>query len=305
MVQYGNICDDFRLSYSLKCCAIPLYGELMSNTILHFAGGFMGDIALPNINYENEWQRQKLNKTFQQELEQLKQEVYHEGLQVEEEGLTDIIRKKTKLPDPDTSIQEHSKNDAVLLVNSVEMMKTISFCSNLQFRFVDKEPSQSKNVPVPDHTTMPSNNSVTENNGTTPVNRHAEIIMENKENRTEPIEIKATEAEDKPSKNVTEVFRHIDEKKIQSDTKDIEDESGNILQTRRVQIATSTIAPSRSTLPNTFSDAGGNGGTLENVQTLGSDTVIRRRHRRRRHQGRCVHTFCVIIIIVRASIGKT
>lgn len=76
----------------------------------------MGDIALPNIDYENEWQRQRLNKTFQQELEQLKQEVYHEGLQVEEEGLTDIIRKKTKLPDPDASNQEHSKNDAVLLV---------------------------------------------------------------------------------------------------------------------------------------------------------------------------------------------
>lgn len=77
----------------------------------------MGDIALPNINYDNEWQQQRMNKTFQQELEQLKQEVYHEGLQVEEEGLTDIIRKKTKLPDPEASIIEHSKNDAVPMVN--------------------------------------------------------------------------------------------------------------------------------------------------------------------------------------------
>lgn len=85
-----------------------------------FSGEFMGDIALPNINYEHQWQQQKLNKTFQQELEQLKQEVYHEGLQVEEEGLTDIIRKKTKLP-PDTnpiaSNSEPSKNDAILMVN--------------------------------------------------------------------------------------------------------------------------------------------------------------------------------------------
>lgn len=40
----------------------------------------------------------KFNATFQLDLEKLKQEVYHEGLQVEEEGLTDIIRKKTKLP---------------------------------------------------------------------------------------------------------------------------------------------------------------------------------------------------------------
>lgn len=91
----------------------------------------MGDIALPNINYDHQWQQQKLNKTFQQELEQLKQEVYHEGLQVEEEGLTDIIRKKTKLP-PDTNPisssshshshankndhNEPSKNDAIIVV---------------------------------------------------------------------------------------------------------------------------------------------------------------------------------------------
>lgn len=58
----------------------------------------MGDIALPNVNYENEWKFQ-INKTMQQELERLKQEVYNEGLQVEEEGLTEIVRKKTKHPD--------------------------------------------------------------------------------------------------------------------------------------------------------------------------------------------------------------
>lgn len=66
--------------------------------LFYFPVGLMGDIALPNINYESEWQSQKLNKSFQQELERMKQEVYHEGLQVEEEGLTDIVRKKTKLP---------------------------------------------------------------------------------------------------------------------------------------------------------------------------------------------------------------
>lgn len=90
----------------------------------------MGDIALPNINYESQWQTQKLNKSFQQELERMKQEVYHEGLQVEEEGLTDIIRKKTKLPthyDGDqakdttkygtvSAENERNKNDPALLV---------------------------------------------------------------------------------------------------------------------------------------------------------------------------------------------
>lgn len=52
---------------------------------------------MPNVAYEAQWQSQRLNKSFQQELERMKQEVYYEGLQVEEEGLTDIVRKKTKL----------------------------------------------------------------------------------------------------------------------------------------------------------------------------------------------------------------
>lgn len=88
----------------------------------------MGDIALPDMQYDDDypmvaytrmWQEtdqpqadapaidtpSKYNETFQKELEILKQEVYNEGLQVEEEGLTDIIRRKTKLPSssPDTN----------------------------------------------------------------------------------------------------------------------------------------------------------------------------------------------------------
>ncbi|KFB52683.1 AGAP003702-PA-like protein [Anopheles sinensis] len=60
------------------------------------SSSFMGDIALPNVNYETEWQRQRLNKSLEQDIVKLKQEVYLEGLQVEEEGMTDMIRKKTK-----------------------------------------------------------------------------------------------------------------------------------------------------------------------------------------------------------------
>lgn len=143
-----------------------------------------------------------------------------------------------------------------------------------------------KSNSLPDPVTIQSNKSVGENNATAQASGYVDITARN-ENRTQPIESRVDAVEIKPSKSVTDVFRHIDEKKIQSNTKDIEDESGNILQTRRVQIVTTTIAPSRSTLPNTFSDAGGNGGTLENVQTLGSDSVVRKRHRRRR-QGRYV-----------------
>lgn len=80
----------------------------------------MGDIALPDIVYENEWRAQRLNKTFQQEIEKLKQEVILEGLQVEEEGLTDIIRKKTKqvaVPEVEsTTIRDNRKlNDPVVV----------------------------------------------------------------------------------------------------------------------------------------------------------------------------------------------
>lgn len=85
----------------------------------------MGDIALPNVNYETGWQTEKLNKSFQQELERMKQEVYHEGLQVEEEGLTDIIRKKTKLPS--TISDERNGNDAAVVVSSYGKWKMFFF----------------------------------------------------------------------------------------------------------------------------------------------------------------------------------
>lgn len=77
----------------------------------------MGDIALPDIVYESEWNAQQFNKTFQQELEKLKQEVFQEGLQVEEEGLTDILRKKTKYSQPEPTTSEPSKklNDPVVV----------------------------------------------------------------------------------------------------------------------------------------------------------------------------------------------
>lgn len=55
----------------------------------------MGDIAMPNTNYETEYEKKRKIST-QQELEKLKKEVYVEGLQVEEEGLTDVLRKKIK-----------------------------------------------------------------------------------------------------------------------------------------------------------------------------------------------------------------
>lgn len=110
-------------------CNIAIYLHIYYMVII--SGGFMGDIALPNINYESQWQSQKLNKSFQQELERMKQEVYHEGLQVEEEGLTDIIRKKTKLPNhdkDDENLNERNKNDPALLVRIIHKKKHKNIC---------------------------------------------------------------------------------------------------------------------------------------------------------------------------------
>ncbi|OXU25209.1 hypothetical protein TSAR_008830 [Trichomalopsis sarcophagae] len=63
------------------------------------AGGFLGDIALPNIKYEEEWRRQKLNQTYLEEIEKYRDEVLKEGLQVEEEGLTGIYAFELLLRD--------------------------------------------------------------------------------------------------------------------------------------------------------------------------------------------------------------
>lgn len=114
---------------------------------------------------------------------------------------------------------------------------------------------------------------------------------------TEP-SLTSTTEETKHVRNITELIRDIDKNKIQSDTKDITDDSGdNIVSssnTNNKKILSSTVTPStltvRSTQANIFSNAGGNGGTLDNIEILNGDGSIRKRHRRRR-QGRGRRTF--------------
>lgn len=76
-------------------------------------GTFIGDIALADFSYENEYDLKK-NKNNQQELEKLKKEVYLEGLQVEEEGLTDVLRKKIKQAITIEDNDSHRKNDKII-----------------------------------------------------------------------------------------------------------------------------------------------------------------------------------------------
>ncbi|XP_031835041.1 tolloid-like protein 1 tolkin [Nomia melanderi] len=74
------------------------------------AGGFLGDIALPNIQYETEWRQQKLNKSYLEELEKYREEVLKEGLQVEEEGLTEILQFKHEHDANET----HQENEEIV-----------------------------------------------------------------------------------------------------------------------------------------------------------------------------------------------
>lgn len=91
----------------------------------------------------------------------------------------------------------------------------------------------------------------------------------------------------KSSSEMIELRNNIDKNKIQSNTKDIVvDESDNIVMRRLSPIATTTSTPAqRTTLPNTFSNAGGNGGNLDTVQILSADGGnVRKRHRNKRQK---------------------
>lgn len=81
-------------------------------------------------------------------------------------------------------------------------------------------------------------------------------------------------------------LRNIDTNKIQSNTKDISDNSDNIvISSRKQTLPTVTSAPVvlRSTLPNIFSNSGGNGGNLDDIQTMNINGSVKKRHRIRRH----------------------
>ncbi|XP_029174592.1 uncharacterized protein LOC114943175 isoform X2 [Nylanderia fulva] len=77
--------------------------------ILTGLGGFLGDIALPNIKYDTEWREQKLNKSYLEELKKYREEILKEGLQVEEEGLTEILQFKSKHNIDEQLLNEHEE----------------------------------------------------------------------------------------------------------------------------------------------------------------------------------------------------
>ncbi|XP_026321881.1 tolloid-like protein 1 [Hyposmocoma kahamanoa] len=88
------------------------------------AENFQGDIAISDIDYKykpvtNAPPSSKINKSLQEEVERLKKEVLLEGLQVEEEGLPDILRKRTKQPLPLSQEKPKKYNDASLMTKNL------------------------------------------------------------------------------------------------------------------------------------------------------------------------------------------
>lgn len=80
-------------------------------------------------------------------------------------------------------------------------------------------------------------------------------------------------ADEKPVKNLTNVFRDIDAKKIQSNTKDIEDESTNILQSRRnTQTDSSTSSFSGGSSSNSNGNGNNNGNINRNTNSNGGSS---------------------------------
>ncbi|CAH0558861.1 unnamed protein product [Brassicogethes aeneus] len=99
------------------------------------AGGFMGDIALPDIQYTKP--KQSLQ---QEEVEKYKQEVL-EGLQIEEEGMSDYLRKKTKQPSIVAS-SPRSLNDPVEgLLNVKPLGKVVNFKHQHQLQTMKTGPN--------------------------------------------------------------------------------------------------------------------------------------------------------------------
>lgn len=238
----------------------------------------MDDVAMPNAEYESQWMAQKFNRSFQEELELLKKEVYNEGLQVEEEGLTEIIRKKTK--------------QAVVPTEEVTAIIPDKISNNADIA-VESNPAHDQNLKavktIPSF--IPELNNHQEEEVIATIIENSEGENRRPENVTTPDNSASKSIADiEPPvkdgvKNGASVTRHNQTDRIQSNSKDFVIDENNAInhQNKVVVISGVTSAPPliRSTLPYRFSNAGGNGGELLEGKLLTANRT--RRHRKRRY----------------------
>lgn len=262
----------------------------------------MGDIALPNVNYESQWQAQRFNKSFQAELETLKKEVYNEGLQVEEEGLTDIIRKKTKQVDYTTeSLAPDSHTEKVTIVDRERNNAAVLPDDSLHHQNVHNSHPHAKHnfKSIPDPPTASSSSGAgTHNEDEQPLEQSTIVatIIDNRHSSTrhsqsppplpvdtaptgssssfikvvQPLQTTAADPQEiLVAKNASaSVVRHNETDKIQSNSKDIVIEDFN----RNAGGAASS------------STTGNNGNTNNNSRRVGTPAPNRQRSRRQQQQ---------------------
>lgn len=85
---------------------------------------------MPDVNYESDFSLRSNKSAQQEEIEKLKKEVYLDGLQVEEEGLTDMLRKKIKQTsshDDSSKSHHHNNNNEKNLNEALIVRKEIIF----------------------------------------------------------------------------------------------------------------------------------------------------------------------------------
>lgn len=139
---------------------------------------------------------------------------------------------------------------------------------------------------MPSSVTPPTSEAEPEINATI-IENNENIILNLTDHNDHVLALSKTEyLNGKANKSSSEIvlLRNIDSNKIQSNTKDITDSDNIVMNNRRISTVTSTPIL-RSTLPNIFSNSGGNGGNLDDVQILNGSGNVKKRHRNRR-QGR-------------------
>ncbi|XP_043484069.1 tolloid-like protein 2 isoform X1 [Leptopilina heterotoma] len=120
--NYSKNHHHHRQKFTIEQLLNTKFPKLISNDIdidICKSGGFLGDIALPNIKYETEWRQQYDNKDYAAELEKYRDEMLNEGLQIEEEGLTKVLQIKN-----DSNIEHNEEKAVVFPIEKLEPIIT-------------------------------------------------------------------------------------------------------------------------------------------------------------------------------------
>ncbi|KAJ2952188.1 hypothetical protein O0L34_g4468 [Tuta absoluta] len=269
------------------------------------AENFQGDIAIPDADYKykpaatNTPTPSKINKSLQEEVERLKKEVLLEGLQVEEEGLPDILRKRTKQPVPQEKPKKY--NDASLMTKALPsgldkslLMKNGKIPPGESIENTTILSNQTK-IEHTNHTTVSDNLTESESleqDGVLVVNVSTDNIL----NLDELY----------PRIQITNLSNKMDEvtNKIQSNSREITGDNNNLKLKEMPENVTVAPAPTNGVLPTNEQEEEDIDRNLankrlkevqnkdldddllkptESLQSLIEETTSKRRRRRRRH----------------------